>query len=639
MHCGKNLTTFMYSRKGFVRLYEEKIRSMKQALIFLILPAFLFIGCQNKSSKRIFHASALQSEHVRFDIGKDTSFKTKHGTIVRIPAGSLQSTGNTVVELEIKEAFTVAEMIRAGLPTHSDGKPMSSGGVIYFNVVGDDQVRISKPFQLAIPTVNIDDSMKLYRGELDDDSNMNWIDPKPMVENPQWKALNTGRDLFINNCASCHAINKKMLGPDLAHIVKRSKPVPFGEEGYVQNGHNLLYDFTRNNQAVLKWSLYYRCLYNQYNKMPMNLFPDLTETELNNIYAYIENESEVKKLPVPDNGIENCLDSCLLYAEAKIRLKQMKSGLEGDSSRESEQNFIFNASTKDTSINKRIVVTRAPLNYMADLEVVDPIRKKPLYYQFNMDAFGWHNIEKPLDQEYGSKESLMLVRVNGSYSEKVDVYLVVPSMRVVAQGTILDKEKNTYGFYSKDGTVSLPQNADAVVIALQEGKDTVYFAKKDFVTSNAQYFDLTLSPMKASSLKKEMNLASNNNMALQVKEQKSNSELRRKIKDVTDAEELRPKNCDCSCFTIQPVDMESKANKKEVSSAKILPPAKDSASSGHASRVKDSISSRNSLTISPKKQASTSSSTKTVKKAPNTTKKPVSAKKKKPVYKGKLAKR
>jgi hypothetical protein len=611
---------------------------MKQALILLVLPAFIFIGCQNKSAKRIFHADALQSEHVRFDITKDTSFKTKHGTIVRIPAGSLQSTGNTVVELEIKEALTVAEMIRAGLPTHSNGNPMSSGGLIYFNVVGDDQVRISKPFQLAIPTVNIDDSMKLYKGELDEDSNMNWIDPKPMADNPQWKAMHAGRDLFINNCASCHAINKKMLGPDLAHIVKRSKPVPFGEEGYVQNGHNLLYDFTRNNQSVLKWSLYYRCLYNQYNKMPMNLFPDLTETELNNIYAYIENESEVKKLPVPDNGIEKCLDSCLLYAEAKMRLKQMKSGLEGDSSRETEQNFIFNASAKDTSFNKRIVVTRAPLNYMADLEIVDPIRKKPLYYQFNLDAFGWHNIEKPLEQEYGSKESLMLVRVNGSYSEKLDVYLVLPSMRVVAQGTILDKDKNTYGFYSKDGTVSLPQNEDAVVIALQQGKDTVYFAKKDFITSNAQYFDLTLSPLKSALLKKEMNLPSTNNIGLQVKDQKSNSEFRRKIKDVTDAEELRPKNCDCSCFTIQPVDMDSRASKKEITSAKILPSTRDSASSVHSSRVKDSVSPKSALTVSPNKQ-SAPPSTKTVKKPVTTKKKTVPVKKKKPVYKGKLAKR
>src|SRR4051812_30054580 len=159
---------------------------MKQALILLVLPAFIFIGCQNKSTKRIFHADALQSEHVRFDITKDTSFKTKHGTIVRIPAGSLQYTGNTVVELEIKEALTVAEMIRAGLPTHSNGNPMSSGGLIYFNGVADEQVRISNPCQLADPSVNIYGSIKFYKGDLDQDRNINWIHRKPRADSAQW---------------------------------------------------------------------------------------------------------------------------------------------------------------------------------------------------------------------------------------------------------------------------------------------------------------------------------------------------------------------------------------------------------------------------------------------------------------------
>jgi hypothetical protein len=54
---------------------------------------------------------------------------------------------------------------------------------------------------------------------------------------------------------------------------------------------------SQEHQAVLKWSLYYRCLYNQYNKMPMNLFPDLTETDLNNIYSYT-GRIKVKKLPI-----------------------------------------------------------------------------------------------------------------------------------------------------------------------------------------------------------------------------------------------------------------------------------------------------------------------------------------------------
>jgi len=624
---------------GFGRLRGVKIHPMKPTVLLLILSALLIAGCQNQTANRIFQPDALISQRVAFDISKDTIFKTKQGAIVRIPGGSLQTTGNTIVELEIKEALTPGDMIRAGIASQSNGHPLTSAGTIYINVLGEDQVRINKPFMVAIPTNVIDDSMKLYRGALDDDSNMNWIDPRSITENPQLKALYFGKTIFNNNCASCHSIEKKMLGPELAHIVKRSKPIPFGEEGYVQNGHNLLYDFTRNNQAVLKWSLYYRCLYNQYNKTPMNLFPDLTETDLNNLYSYIENQSDVRKLPIPDNGVDKCLDSCLLYAEAKIRLKQMKSGLEGDSTKEGVEDFIFNVSAKDTSSNKRIVVTRSPVNYLADLEIVDPIRKKPLYYQFNVDGFGWHSVEKKLEDEYGSKESLMLVRVKGPYNDKLNVYMVIPSMKVVAQGTILDMEKNTYGFYSKDGTVFLPQNINAFVLAVQEMKDSVAFAKKEFISSNAQYFDLTLSKVRKSTFRQEINPPATDKENLQVKDVRNTSALRRKIKEITDAEELKPKNCDCSCFTIQPVDGASKSSTKEVASAKILPASKDTSVTKVSSTVKDSVSVKSPIKIEPKK-TSTSSSSKTVKKPTTSTKKTTTTpKKKKPVYKGRVAKR
>ncbi len=612
---------------------------MKQAFSLLVITALFIVGCQTKSNRKMFQPEFLSTQRVSFDVTHDTIIKTRHGMIVRIPAGSLQTTGNPVVTIEIKEAGSLSEMIKSGLATQSDGKLLSSAGLLLINPVGEDQVRINKPISVAIPTALIDDSMKLYKGELNEDSSMNWIDPKPMLENPQVKAMQFGKSIFVNNCSSCHGIEKAKSGPELAHIIKRSKPIHFGEEGYVENGHNLLYDFTRNNQAVLKWSLYYRCLYNQYNKTPMNVFPDLTETDLNNLYSYIENESEVRKLPVPDNGIEKCLDSCLLYAEAKIRLKQMKSGYEGDSVKEAEENFIFNASVKDTSMNKKIVVTRSPVNYIADLEIVDPIRKKPLYYQFKVESFGWYNIQKILEEDNSAKESLLLVKVSGAYDENLSVYFVIPSLKVVAEGNILDVDKNTYGFYSKDGTIMLPQNLDAFVVALRERKDSIAFAKKEFVTSNAQYFDLTLSQARKSTFNQQMNPPNTNTQtAVQVKDTRSASAIRRMLKDITDAEELKPKNCNCSCFTLQPVDMDSKSAGKDVPASKVLPASKDS-SSAIVSIGKDSLSSKSNLKAEVKKPI-TNSSSKAVKKTTSNTKKTTTPiKKKKPPFKPRIAKR
>jgi hypothetical protein len=125
---------------------------MKQAILLLVISAIFFCSCQNKSANRIFHPEALASEKVSFDITKDTNFKTKHGTIIRIPAGSLQSTGNPIVELEIKEANSVGEMIRGGLAMQSNGQPLVSGGVFYIYWLGVVLFCKIKPLMISVAT-------------------------------------------------------------------------------------------------------------------------------------------------------------------------------------------------------------------------------------------------------------------------------------------------------------------------------------------------------------------------------------------------------------------------------------------------------------------------------------------------------
>ncbi|KIC96455.1 c-type cytochrome [Flavihumibacter solisilvae] len=86
-----------------------------------------------------------------------------------------------------------------------------------------------------------------------------------------------GKALFQQNCASCHAVHKDLTGPKLAGIEER---VP---------DKKLLHDWIRNNQAVLKsGNKYFNDLYQQYNKAAMNLFPNLTDAEIDAILAYVK---------------------------------------------------------------------------------------------------------------------------------------------------------------------------------------------------------------------------------------------------------------------------------------------------------------------------------------------------------------
>jgi mono/diheme cytochrome c family protein len=86
-----------------------------------------------------------------------------------------------------------------------------------------------------------------------------------------------GKSLFSQNCASCHAVNKKLTGPALA-----------GVEDRWPDKKNL-YAWIKNNQAFLKTGdAYANKLYNEYNKTAMNLFPNLTDKDIDAILAYIK---------------------------------------------------------------------------------------------------------------------------------------------------------------------------------------------------------------------------------------------------------------------------------------------------------------------------------------------------------------
>jgi mono/diheme cytochrome c family protein len=94
-----------------------------------------------------------------------------------------------------------------------------------------------------------------------------------------------GKTLFNGKCASCHGVHRPISGPAL-----------FGVEERVTDKKKL-HAWIRNNQAVLKTGdPYFTGLFNQWNKTPMNLFPELEDADIENILAYI------KSVPVPGSG-------------------------------------------------------------------------------------------------------------------------------------------------------------------------------------------------------------------------------------------------------------------------------------------------------------------------------------------------
>ena len=86
-----------------------------------------------------------------------------------------------------------------------------------------------------------------------------------------------GKALFQTNCASCHSPIKQIIGPALQGVTTRV------------TDQKLLYDWIHNNTKVLAaGNPYFTKLYNDFNKTPMNTFPNLSDGDIKAILGYVE---------------------------------------------------------------------------------------------------------------------------------------------------------------------------------------------------------------------------------------------------------------------------------------------------------------------------------------------------------------
>ena len=96
-----------------------------------------------------------------------------------------------------------------------------------------------------------------------------------------------GQKLFQDNCATCHSVVKDLTGPALKGIEDRVKD------------KKLLHAWIRNNQAVLaSGDKYFNDLFQKWGKTPMNVFPNLSDDEIEAILKYVREY----KVPVAAAG-------------------------------------------------------------------------------------------------------------------------------------------------------------------------------------------------------------------------------------------------------------------------------------------------------------------------------------------------
>ncbi|MBS1973244.1 MAG: c-type cytochrome [Bacteroidetes bacterium] len=120
-----------------------------------------------------------------------------------------------------------------------------------------------------------------------------------------------GKQLFQTNCASCHNPIKVVIGPALKGASER---VP---------DKKLLHEWIHNNTAVLSsGNKYFNDLYSQYNKTPMNTFPNLSDADIDAILKYADSFQPPTSAPTAGGATATApeSDNSLLYGILTIIL-------------------------------------------------------------------------------------------------------------------------------------------------------------------------------------------------------------------------------------------------------------------------------------------------------------------------------
>ena len=101
-----------------------------------------------------------------------------------------------------------------------------------------------------------------------------------LISHSQEFDIAKGKSLFNANCAACHKLNKNLVGPKLAGVTDKYEK-------------EWLYTWIKNSSAMIKSGDERAvAVWEEWNKLAMNAFPQLSNDDIDNILAYTDYKPE-----------------------------------------------------------------------------------------------------------------------------------------------------------------------------------------------------------------------------------------------------------------------------------------------------------------------------------------------------------
>lgn len=510
----------------------------------IALLLFVIAACNvvDTSKSNLLNTGNIPLDEYTVDITRDTVLTTKRGAIIRIPAGSIEAKDSKIT-LQLREAFSIADIVAAGLTTTSNGTPLSSGGMIYINAAEQNDARVVKPIAVSIPTDYLQKGMELYKGEVKEDGSINWVEPEPLQQTLAADPVNTGNAIFTSKCKSCHSIGHS--NTDLGYMYQslRNADTSSGA-GNSAFGADLAFITERREQRWLdsiiidgynfsKDDEYAHCALSA-GCSDAHSFTDIDRSSLDAIYAYIENESkkyDAAEFPDLKKTFDSCKNYELLYS---IYQKTRKKFINQQGERVEVQYYTSDSitvRTRDTVLGTGKVY--APSN-------------PAVYYKFEVDAFGWYNIDQVVDKVDGYEDAKLTVTVQ-PIDNTPDVFLIVPSEKIFQRGGFVKGNSEVYGFYQDDGRIRLPQHVDAYILAVSEVKGKIMMGIQPFTIGPLNEVTAQMDAVTKEEYESKMQQFKAEGLNATVNKSKYADSILVLDRQLEALEALRPKNFDCQC--------------------------------------------------------------------------------------------
>lgn len=425
---------------------------MKSNLLHTFCAFLLLVSCTKTiPSTHVLNINNIESSFITIRTGSVYHLKTSKGTRITIDSGTFSADRGKTITIEIKEAIAAADIVAAGLTTMSNGKPLKSGGMIYFDAKTDGKkATFNKPVKISVPTARYEQDMQLFKGTYTEDSSLNWVDPQPLDSGAFYKALWRGSAVFTAACANCHKPVRDFSGPALAGTYSR---IP---------SKKWLYDFIRSPASM--HDAYARQLKEHWKPVIMTAFPQLEKETIDDIMLYVENYAAFEPerirsaLPAATNTPEPFCWFDTVYT----------TGQNTDSNNAATLYNIRNTSKADTLNNA---------GNMAD----DPYIPRGRY-EFSISAPGWYNVDAYLDA--GTTPVSLIVEIKTNKEINMDVYLFCPLHKIFMQGS--KQSGGAYVFKDDDGNIPLFLNDKAVILATGGKEDKLYYGTAAFSIAGSQ---------------------------------------------------------------------------------------------------------------------------------------------------------